>query len=228
MNRDTTLCLTIGKRPDELKRTLESLFVKQKFANIIAINDFGDDATSDVFRALCPHGRLIELERQVGHHQAVDAMYRYVKTPYILHCEDDWLFDGELDLTSAKLLLECEDFAVVCFRDLADFPDYEDCKNEVIFEQLGEVRYARKDHLHEQWHGFTFNPHLTKTTLWQSLDGGFSHFKKERHISRYFKKHKKIVAFIQPASCRHIGENISVANPNEKRSWLKKIKSFLK
>ena len=70
-----TLCLTIGRRPELLRQTLQSLLDKVEFADIIAINDFRDEETNQVFRELCPQGTLINLNEQVGHHKAVDTMY---------------------------------------------------------------------------------------------------------------------------------------------------------
>ena len=92
-----TLCLTIGRRPELLRQTLQSLLDKVEFADIIAINDFRDEETNQVFRELCPEGLLINLPTQVGHHKAVDEMYSKVQTEYIFHCEDDWLFDQPIE-----------------------------------------------------------------------------------------------------------------------------------
>ena len=69
---DITLCITMGRRPELLKQTLESLFQFYTFENVIAVNDFGDEATSQVFKEICPHGQLLHLEQQQGHHQAVN------------------------------------------------------------------------------------------------------------------------------------------------------------
>ena len=96
--QDITLCLTIGRRPELLRQTLESLFSQISFEHIIAINDFRDEETNQVFRELCPTGILLNLAEQVGHHKAVDVMYAQVKTNYIFHCEDDWLFDQPIQI----------------------------------------------------------------------------------------------------------------------------------
>lgn len=117
----TTLCLTIGKRPEELTRTLESLLEKIPFRHIIAINDFGDRETDEAFLQHCPNGRLINLGRQLGHHPAVDYMYRHVQTEYIFHCEDDWLFTRTPDLEQAACLLENPHISCVVFRAIDDF-----------------------------------------------------------------------------------------------------------
>lgn len=89
MTSEITLCLTIGNRPEPLEKTLMSLLPRIEFQHIIAINDFRDTPTNEMFLKMCPQGTLINLPKQVGHHQAVDAMYKLVKTKYVFHCEDD-------------------------------------------------------------------------------------------------------------------------------------------
>lgn len=122
MDSSIALCITIGRRPELLRQTLESLLGRAEFKQIIAINDFRDEETNEVFRNLCPSGTLISLTEQLGHHRAVDAMYAKVKTPYVLHCEDDWLFDQDLRIAeSIQLLNALPDVSMVCLRKYADF-----------------------------------------------------------------------------------------------------------
>lgn len=77
------------------------------------------------------------------------------------------------------------------------------------------VRYARLDNLHDQWHGYTFNPHLISMDTLREI-GKFGAFKKERHVSRFLRKKGKYVAYIKPGACHHIGEDHSVSNPSQK------------
>ena len=66
MNSEIDLCLTIGRRPTLLRKTLESLLPRANFKKIIAINDFRDEETNDVFKELAPAGILINLDKQLG------------------------------------------------------------------------------------------------------------------------------------------------------------------
>lgn len=226
---DITLCITMGKRPELLKQTLESLFQFYAFEHVIAVNDFGDEATSEVFKRICPHGQLLHLEQQQGHHPAVDLMYERVTTPYVFHCEDDWLFTEAPNLDHARALLEQPHISTVCFRQLK-LSDYEPREQQKI--QLSEyqgIRFYHLDQLDSQWHGYGFNPHLAKLSLWQNC-GGFSQFKKERHISRYLRAQDKHVVMEYPGSCQHIGDGISVSHANENtvpskwKTWRRSLK----
>ena len=211
-----TLCITIGGRPDLLRRTLESLLSKINVSAVIAINDFRDEPSNAIFREFCPDGLLINLEHHVGHHKAVDAMYAHVKTPYLFHCEDDWLFDEVPKLSDAiELLAGTENISTVCFRKISDFDLLAAQEGKVTKQSFGALHYFRLDRIHEQWHGYTFNPHLTKTWLWRDI-GGFAKYKKERHISRWLRSKGSYVAYIDPGACHHLGEFDSVSNPVRK------------
>lgn len=215
-----TLCLTIGRRPELLRQTLQSLLDKVEFADIIAINDFRDEETNQVFRELCPQGTLINLNEQLGHHKAVDTMYSHVKTPYIMHCEDDWLFDQPLHIDQYIQLLENDKKASsLCLRKLNDFPHSEEEKEKIQFQETKPAT-AILTNLHEQWYGYTFNPHIVSLQLWKDI-GGFSQFKKERHVSRYLRKKNMHNLFLKENICQHIGGEDSIANPPKTTFWAK-------
>lgn len=220
---DTTLCLTIGKRPELLRQTLNSLITKIKFEHIIAINDFNDDATNAVFRELCPQGQLITLGVHVGHHAAIDYMYSQVKTKYIFHCEDDWFFEHTPNIESYKAYLnQYRITTCISLRQWSDFHYDDSTAAQLKFEDNPFFQTVRMDHMHEQWHGYSFNPHFAPKALWQSFAGGFSKFKKERHISRHLRSKNRMMIYLADGLCYHIGQHDSIANPPPK-NWLTKL-----
>ncbi|MCB5410138.1 hypothetical protein [Pseudogemmobacter faecipullorum] len=200
-----TMCLTIGRRPDLLRQTLETLRGLPPLP-VIAINDFRDEETNAVFREFYPEGLLLDPGRHLGHHGAVDAMYAEVKTPYILHGEDDWGFTRTDFLADAlKLLAADPQISVISLRATQDIPLTDADRARITTDQRDGVAFQRMEHLHEQWHGYTLNPHLAPKALWESL-GGFSGFEKERHLSRHLRAKGMFVAYLLPEACRHIGE----------------------
>ena len=93
-------------------------------------------------------------------------------------------------------------------------------------EHVGS-RFVRLDGLHRQWHGYTFNPHIARRDDWVQL-GGFSQFRKERHISRALRTKGKFVAYLRPGACRHIGGGQSVTTPHlstaqRLKAWLREL-----
>lgn len=215
MTPSVALCLTIGRRPILLRQTLESLLPLATFQQIIAVNDFGDTESNEVFKELCPSGILINLGVHMGHHRAVDAMYSKVETPYILHCEDDWLFVSKLELDDAiRLLQSTPTIGSVCLRKVSDFGFTENEAKRTVFQEKSGVKYRRLDGMHDQWHGFTFNPHIISIDEWKRI-GPYSNYKKERHISRKFRGLGKHVAYLEAGSCIHIGQDESISNPKK-------------
>jgi glycosyltransferase involved in cell wall biosynthesis len=230
MQTDITLCITMGRRPELLRRTLESLNQWCTFEKVIAINDFRDDATNQVFLEVFPNSELISLTEQLGHHGAVDYMYAKVETPYVFHCEDDWLFDAPFNFEAMKDLLSTnKSVSQICFRKMSDF-SADDVDPEKVVEVVSpQMSYLRLDHLHKQWHGYTFNPHLVSRQLWAEL-GGFGSFKKERHISRAVRAQGRYVAYLNPGNCSHLGDaqsvSLHVTKPTGLRKLRKQIKKF--
>lgn len=223
-----TLCLTIGRRPELLQQTLVSLFKHAYFKHIIAINDFGDRETNDVFKALCPHGQLICLEKQLGHHKAVDYMYSHVKTDYIFHCEDDWHFNQLPDLSKILNTLDIySDMAGICLRHYNDMYIPSERKHLINYRENFGVKLCTLKNVHPKWYGYSFNPHLVKTSLWQDIAGKFQKFRKERNISVYLRKKNRFMFYLTEGGCHHIGHDHSLVNPKTKQnkfSWLLKLK----
>ena len=220
-----THCMTIGRRPDLLKQTLQSLRGLPDLPTL-AINDFGDAETNAVFATLVSSGQLVGPQDRLGHHRAIDALYRHVQTPFILHGEDDWQFmrtdflDAALRLLTADPAISC-----VCLRDTADMPMSDEARGKIRTCETQDIRYQRMDGLHDQWHGYTFNPHLARKALWEEL-GGFSHFEKERHISRHLRAQGYHVAFLLPPACAHIGDGRSAFS--KPAGPLKRFKTWLR
>lgn len=151
-------------------------------------------------------------------------MYDLVKTKYVFHCEDDWMFDGEIPIQAILKLLDSQpELSEVCLRKVEDIPMSEEEKSKILTCEAAGLHYDRLDPLHDQWHGYTFNPHITTLKNWETL-GSFKQFKKERHVSRYLRAQGKHVAYLKPGYCSHIGDGISVSiNP----SRLDRLKNWL-
>lgn len=221
---DITLCLTIGRRPCLLRATLESL---KELPNmpVLAINDFMDEETNAVFREMCPKGRLIEPGRHLGHHGAVDLMYSYVNTPYIFHCEDDWLFNRTDFLQDALKVLDSDpQISSVHFRATDDIPLQDTDRTFISVDTRDGVPIEILTAVHAQWYGYSFNPHLARKLLWQEV-GKFSKFKKERHLSRFLRNQERYMAFLASEACRHIGDGHSTTK--QKMTLAKRLKNWL-
>lgn len=220
-----TVCMTMGGRADLLRTSLQSLLALQNcqesgegatFARIIAINDFADPACDAVFRELCPDGLLLSDGKKRGHHRAVDAMYQHIQTPYVLHTEDDWTFEGPVDFAKILGFLDAQENATqFCLRGPQDFLDAARLPgirtHHVAGLDVADLRAA-----HAQWYGYTFNPHVARMDVIRRILP-FAQFKKERHVSRFMRQQGFFAAYDPAGACTHIGEDRSVANPQAGR-----------
>src|SRR5262245_61091896 len=85
---DVTLVVTSCGRPDLLERTLESFFALNTYplAQTIIIED--GPANPPAFAV--PGLTYIANEVRIGQVNSIDRAYSCVRTPYVLHWEDDW------------------------------------------------------------------------------------------------------------------------------------------
>jgi O-antigen ligase len=211
-----TLCMTMGNRPELLDQTLGSLLALHTFKHVVAINDFGDEASNAVFRRHCPHGVLVETAPGNGHHKAIDLLYAQVTTPHIFHIEDDWHFATPIPFAAIfEALATHTRISQVCLRNLDDFTPggFAPTAHKV---DGGALPLFKLTALHDQWYGYTFNPHVTTTRLVKSLSP-FSAHRKERHISRTLRHNGLYTAFLNPGGCTHLGDDHSVTAEVEGR-----------
>ncbi len=140
-----TLRITLGRRPDLLRQTLSALLHPPHFDSIIAINDLSDDETNQVFKELCPLGRLISLDLQLGHHATVDLMYGLDSTPWVFYGEDDWLFEKHIVLQWLIWVLKSDaSTSAICLRQLSDFYLKPEDDRKVRFENHGGLDFFRQ------------------------------------------------------------------------------------
>lgn len=190
---ELTFCITMGRRPELLDQTLASLGPLLSTMPVLAINDFGDEETNRVFRSACPHGKLMDWKPGSGHHAAVDALYAEVSTQHVFHCEDDWVFTRLDFIEDALALLKGDPLiSSVCLRGIDDIPA-KDRPSVLHQTSANGQQYVRLDGSHDQWFGYTFNPHIARLDLWRGL-WRFSGFRKERHISRKLRAEGRFVA----------------------------------
>ena len=156
---DVTLCITMGGRPDLLKKSLLSISEVYEFSRVIAINDFLDKDCDEVFLEIFPKGILISDGVKRGHHGAINKLYEQVNTKFVFHTEDDWVFNKSIDFNKIKLFLEQRpDITSYCFRDIFSFLK-EDEVNKIKKSSVAGLNFFDLSKVHEEWYFYTFNPH---------------------------------------------------------------------
>jgi len=94
-NKEVTLFLTACNRPTLLKITLDN-FLKYNTYPIkeaIIMEDSGLKCINDFVIKLLPFPcKIIYNEKRLGQMKSIENGSKYIKTPYVFHCEEDWEF----------------------------------------------------------------------------------------------------------------------------------------
>ena len=171
---NVTLVITSCNRFDLLKKTLESFSKNNTYPikEIIIIEDSGNPKIRNIIpNQWLDNTKLIINEKNLGQIKSIDLAYQEVKTDYIFHCEDDWLFyrNGFIE-DSMKILESDKSILTVWLRDIEkdiekNYPFHyvfdEKTIDKISFYQLGSEN--------PDWRGFTFNPTLKRKSDYKKL-----------------------------------------------------------
>ncbi len=170
--------------------------------------------------------------KRVGQIAAIDYAYSRVKTPYVLHMEDDWLFYRSGFLDRSLLVLQenpkCVQVQIRAIDDLMGHPVLDETKTAdgVEWRQL-VYDYRNKG---GDWFGFSFNPGVRRLSDYVSIGGYGIHTRfdmemphlSESAISRLYRSRDYFAAVLSDTGgigyVRHIGEGRHVRGPAESSS----------
>lgn len=202
-----SLVITSCGRPDLLERSLVSLisFPDLPFKQVIIIEDSGTDCNSEMEKLL-PQFTWIKNKKRLGQIISIDRAYSHVKTPYILHTEDDWCFlkDGFVQ-PSIDILEKHPEVCMVGLRGI------EDTMTQPV---LKDRDYLYLDPTFKgHWHGFRFNPGLRRLSDWKKIGGYSKHttfnFKSpadsEIDIAKVYYDMGMVAALLPEKYVEHIG-----------------------
>ena len=232
---DVTVVITSCGRMDLLKETLDSFFKFNTYPikEIIITEDSGDQNIHNIIpEKYKSNFNLIINKNNIGQIRSIDKAYSKVKSKYIFHCEEDWLFYRKGFIEDSKSVLEADsNIYQVWLRSF-----YHDVKRDYPFHSLGEEIPTHGPVAHkllssrEKWQGFSFNPGLRRKSDYLKITGGYSSFlsdKKqainvESELSRHIKENNCYAAILENDAVAHIGYDNHLDNPVEKKNKIKK------
>ena len=204
-NRDITFVLTSCGRFDLLRRTLASFLEHNdtKIEKHIIVEDSGDDSVRDVlaeFRDVAFD--LIVNQPKRGQLWSIDLAYERVRTPYIFHCEDDWLFtkSGFME-PSLTLLEDFPDVSQVLIRDLVD--EKHGVRGELQTHK-GISFYAPMPTDYPNAYCYSFNPGLRRLSDYKKI-GKFCVILEEKNISDLVRQMGYRQVRLENGGVQHIG-----------------------
>jgi hypothetical protein len=226
-NNKVTFVLTSCKRFDLLEPTLTS-FLKYNTYPIeeyIIIEDSPNiDKLNQVLKKF-PEVKFTALHNdpQIGQLRSIDKAYSHVKTDYIFHCEDDWLFyrPGFIE-KSFSILLENEKVINVWLREQNDTNAH---PLETTVHQTAEgIQYKYlQTGFQGGFHGFTFNPGLRRTKDYELIKP-YSNWPDEIDLSNeYYHTHQFRGVILVDGSVRHLGNHRKIRYDINEKEWVKNL-----
>lgn len=169
-NSDVTFVLTSCGRFDLLTETLSSFFLYNAYAinDFIIIDDSGNATAQDIKNCVPEEFRekisIIINKKNKGQNTSVDIAYRDIKTKYVFHCEDDWLFYRPGFIEESKKILENDKniFSVWLRSYCHDLADYSGSDNIYLGSRMAidYIAYYRIYSKRNNNQCFSFNPGL--------------------------------------------------------------------
>ena len=202
-----TFILTSCGRFDLLEKTLES-FLDHNTAAIeryLVIDDSGDNAVHNVTRNCKVPIEVIVNKPVVGQMTSIDRAYSTVRTPYVFHCEDDWVFFRSCFIEESLILLQSDPtISVVSCRRLTQKPLLAEILKQPV-RSLGNVEFLfPAPDWSRLWDGYTFNPGLRWMADCKPL-GSFAKWGRESDVSLEFKRKGMRIAYLAEPACETIG-----------------------
>lgn len=211
-----TAVITSAGRHDLLKRTLESY---QEHADLNAIETFiVEDSPADrpgwLSQGAFPRlGTVHWVPNRVSRGQvySIDRAYELVRTPYVMHLEDDWKFLRPRFLNASVDILEaCPDILQVLLGHYNGHP----------VEQLPQYPFQTKTlNWREGWSGFSWNPGLRRISDWHRIGSYGRHagysangLAPELGLSRLYAELGYRVGCLPDICTEHLGNGRSVAH----------------
>jgi hypothetical protein len=204
--------LTSCGRPDLLEETLASFAWHMTPPRILLTEDAADERVAALCARRFPFVEVTLNRPKRGHLGSVDFLYGAVRTPFVLHLEDDWRFDAPVDAKAALSFLEAEPgIAAVCLRAFDELkPRHREAARIAVH---GGQRFAIMNaNADPNWFGYTFNPCLARRSVWAE-HGPFAPQVTEEGVSRLAKSKGLTIAYLLPGPVRHIGGGRNVPDP---------------
>jgi len=224
---DVSVVLTSCGRFDLLRQTLESFFHYNTFPlrDFFLIEDSKKAGVENCIPAFVRESVKVMINRPpLGQVASIDKAYAAVKTKYIFHCEDDWLFYRYGFIEDSKKVLEAEPRVLMVYL----WSYYHELKYGgnlprplLISDRrvANGAAYVRMENdLSHVW-CFSFNPGLRRRSEWPA--GGYAALVKEGReggivepaLNEKYSLQGYLSAVLENDAVTHISRNRHILEP---------------
>jgi glycosyltransferase involved in cell wall biosynthesis len=227
MESQVTVCITSFNRPKLLEQTISSLLENSDYdyKDIFVLDDSGQpDKVQEVCNRFGDKVTFRANKKTLGQVKTIDALYAMVTTPYILHCEDDYLFEGNPGFVqeSISLLEELDDVHQVWIRHFEDYQtshgaDYQSIAEPNLLQSQSGIGYKKIANPHYgTWCGFSWNPGIRRLKDYKHMfPNGFAEFEDLKGIDSelFCNEHAKKLGYgavlLTSGACYNVGHKKS-------------------
>jgi hypothetical protein len=213
MKTPITFTITSCDRIDLLEKTLNSFMSINNYEidEFIMSDDSGNEEISNHLKT--KYGdkfKIISNNPKVGLSKSIDNLFSSAKNEFIFHCEDDWMFDTNLNLIndSLSILNENPDIHQVSVRHNYCNPHKPSGEKQTT-STLVEYWILNQEFRStptQVWNGYSWNPGLRrKSDYLKMFPNGVSEFGDEYDCANYTKKFDYKSAILVNTSCFHLG-----------------------
>jgi len=201
---EVTFALTSCGRPDLLEYTMDSFLKCNTYPikHYIINEDSAKESINDSLKKKYSHLNIewIENTTRMGQIKSIDNMYSRIKTKYIFHCEEDWVFTEKSFIEKSLAILEKNPKILqVWIRDLKD-------TNGHPVESFCKEYYLLSLGYKNVWNGFSFNPGLRRLEDYHLIEN-YSKIGHEKEISIKYRLLGFRAAILPKRHVKHIGHN---------------------
>ena len=226
MKEKISFVLTSCGRVDLLDKTLESFF---KFNNypLEALYLTEDSVDKDVYEKIKKKWagkiKLLLNQSKKGQIQSIVDAYKLIDTPYIFHCEDDWVYTRKNFIQDSLKILEFDQKIIQVWlesKESASRLDIFSYGPLLKYKGIGFRRVFCKEGW--EWGHFSFRPGVKRMSDY-NLISGYESYKNELDIGVSYKSYGFYTVIIEKPAVEDIGLDQTIFDPT--RKWPKRRKT---
>jgi len=211
--------LTSCGRTDLLNKSLESFFKYNDYPleDLYLTEDSVDKKVYDQIEK--KWGKKINLlfnKKKKGQIQSIVDAYKLIKTPYIFHCEDDWVYKRRGFIKDSLKILEHDSKIIQVWLESRESASRLDIFSYGPLEKFKGIGF-RKVYCKEgwEWGYFSFRPGVKRVHDY-NLIGGYGKYKNELDIGVTYKKLGFYTVIIEKPAVEDIGLDQTIFDPTRK------------
>jgi hypothetical protein len=226
MKKKMSFVLTSCGRLELLNRTLDSFFKYNtyKFQKLYLTEDsVNKKVYKEIKRKWSDKIELMFNKKKRGQIKSIVDVYNLIKTPYVFHCEDDWIYTRKDFIEESLKILEYDEKIIQVWLESRESASRLDVFNYGPLKKYKGIGF-RKVFCKPgwEWGYFSFRPGVKRMKDYHTI-GGYEKYKNELDIGVSYKKLGYYTVIIEKPAVEDIGLDQTIFDPT--RKWPKRRKT---